>query len=164
MNCIVIIGMTGEGKSEIVKSMIAGVPCFAFDVQDEYKDLSLNPADTRARHTELLEKKFVKQALQRINSVIVFEEATGFFEGRLLPEVRRLILSKRHKNNTLIFCFHSISAVPPRLMQMTNFVVLFKTGDELYQVKEKFPSLLSYFEQVKTLPKHGYLTIKMIPQ
>lgn len=164
MYCILAIGMTGQGKSGFVKKMIAGRACHVFDVQNEYSDLSLNFMAARSRNTSLNEKQFIKECLQRTNSVLVFEEATGFFEGRLQPEVRRIVLSKRHTKNVLIFCFHSISSVPPRLMQFTNIVVLFKTLDEPYQVENKFPTLLPYYNKLKTMPNHSNLIIKTIPQ
>lgn len=164
MYCILNIGMTGQGKSQFVKEFIKGRNCLVFDVQNEYNDLSSNYRDNRSRILDLDEKKFVAMVKQRIKTVCVFEEATGFFEGKLDKDVRRVVLSKRHTENVFIFCFHSISAVPPRLMQLTNFVVLFKTGDENYQVESKFPSLYKYFLQVKKLPKYKYLTIKTIQQ
>lgn len=164
MYCNIIAGMTGQGKSVWIKNKLAGNKCFVFDVQNEYTDLSNNPLASRSRNVSLDEKQFVSQCFQKKNTVCVFEEATGFFEGKLDKDVRRLVLSKRHTGNVFIFCFHSISAIPPRLMQLTNFVILFKTGDEPYQVEQKFPSLLPYYNKVKTLPPYTPLQIKMIPQ
>lgn len=165
MNCYIIVGMTGQGKSHFTKKMIAGKHCFVFDVQNEYTDLSLNWQDSRARDVSLDEKAFVAKCKQKINSVLVFEEATGFFEGKLDKDVRRVVLSKRHTHNVPVFCFHSISAIPPRLMQLANFVVLFKTGDEPYQVYEKFPSIYPYYVKVREeLGHQQFLIIKTIPQ
>lgn len=164
MYCIIVVGMTGQGKSVFVKNFIKGRQCYVFDVQNEYLDLSPFPNATRARDTSLNEIAFVSNCSSRKNSVLVFEEATGFFEGKLDKQLRRIVLSKRHSKNVFIFCFHSISSVPPRLMQLTNFVVLFKTMDEPYQVSDKFPSLLQPYEQVKKMPMYQFLTIKTIPQ
>lgn len=155
--------MTGQGKSRFTKTFIEGKNCFVFDVQNEYQ-LSINPRDARSKDVSLDEKKFVEVCKNKRNTVIVFEEATGFFEGKLDKEVRRIILSKRHTQNTLIFCFHSISSIPPRLMQFTNYVILFKTLDEPYQVESKFPSLYPFFLKVRSLPHQHYLNIKTIPQ
>jgi hypothetical protein len=156
--------MTGQGKSHFVKSMIKSRRCFVFDVQNEYYDLNPNPTSERARHLLLDEKMFVEQCRARRNTVCVFEEATGFFEGKLDKELRRVVLSKRHTGNVFLFCFHSIASIPPRLMQLTNYVVLFKTADETHEVAGKFPRLVPFFEQVRAMKNQAYLTIKMIPQ
>jgi len=163
MNCITVIGMTGQGKSTFIKQFIDGKNCFVFDVQNEYL-LSTNPNESRSKDISLDEKRFVEMCKRKRNTVIVFEEATGFFEGKLDKEVRRIILSKRHTQNTLVFCFHSISSVPPRLMQFTNYVILFKTLDEPYQVEGKFPTLYPYFVKVRSMQHQQYLNIKTIPQ
>lgn len=164
MYCILAVGMTGQGKSQFVKSYIKGRKCFVFDVQNEYLDLSLNPMADRARDCSMNEKKFIEACNKKKNTVCVFEEATGFFEGKTSAEMRRLILSKRHTGNVIILCFHSISAIPPRIVQFTNFVVLYKTNDEDYQVLNKYPSLYSHFMEVKKLPNHNSKTIKLIEQ
>jgi hypothetical protein len=157
--------MTGQGKSKFVKDYIQNRNCFVFDVQNEYTDLSPVSSAGRARHLDLNEKLFVAQCSQRRNTICVFEEATGFFEGRLDKEVRRLVLSKRHTGNVFIFCFHSIQSIPPRLMQFTNYVVLFKTMDEPYQVDNKFPTLYPYYLKVRDEFEHQqFLIIKTIPQ
>lgn len=164
MYCIINIGMTGQGKSRFIKQYIAGRACHVFDVQNEYNDLSLNTSSLRSRNVTLNEKQFIAECSKMKGRVCVFEEATGFFEGKTDRELRRLVLSKRHSRNVYIFCFHSISSVPPRLMQLCNFVVLFKTADEPYQVETKYPTLLPYFMKLKKLPLYSLLTIKMIPQ
>lgn len=164
MFCNIVVGMTGQGKSTFVKEMIKDRRCFVFDVQLEYNDLVSNPNAERARHVELDEALFVEQCSRRRNTVCVFEEATGFFEGKLDKMLRRLVLSKRHTGNVFVFCFHSISAIPPRLMQLTNYVILFKTNDEPYQVEQKFPTLVPYFNQVRKMKHQQFLSIKMIPQ
>ena len=156
--------MTGQGKSMFVKKYIKEKRCYVFDVQNEYTDLQINPYAERGRDVNLDEKKFIESCLNRKKTICVFEEATGFFEGKLDKKVRHLVLSKRHTGNIFIFCFHSISSVPPRLMQLTNFVILFKTGDEDYQVKSKFPSLYDYYSRLKKLPSHSSFNIKTIPQ
>lgn len=163
MFCILVVGMTGQGKTRFIKQYIENKNCFVFDVQNEYS-LSLNPNDKRSKVTDLDEKKFIETVFLKRNTICVFEEATGFFEGRLDRLLRRIVLSKRHTGNIFLFCFHSISAIPPRLMQLTNYVVLFKTGDEIYQVENKFPSLAPYFNKLKKMPNRSLLTIKTIPQ
>jgi len=164
MYCILVIGMTGQGKSYFVKEYIKNRRCYVNDVQNEYSDLSTNPMAERARDCSMNEENFIKTCEKKRNTILVFEEATGFFEGKTSKEMRRIILSKRHTGNVVILCFHSISAVPPRMMQFTNFVILYKTNDEEYQVLKKYPSLYPHFMEVKKLPNRNFKTVKLIEQ
>lgn len=161
MYCIIDIGMTGQGKSHFAKSYIQDRKCYVFDVNNEY-DLPLH--GERSKNISCDEKDFIKNCYLKKETICVFEEATGFFEGKTSKELRRLIVNKRHTKNVYIFLFHSISSVPPRLLQFANFVVLFKTLDEDYQVLNKYPSLHEYYVKLKTLPHQSKFIIKTIPQ
>jgi hypothetical protein len=161
MYCIIDIGMTGQGKTKFAKDYIESRKCFVFDVNNEY-DLPLY--GERSKDISCDEKEFIKQCYLKRQTVCVFEEATGFFEGKTSKELRRLIVNKRHTQNVYLFVFHSITSVPPRLLQFANFVVLFKTGDEEYQVENKYPSLYPYYMKLKTMQHQSKLIIKTIPQ
>jgi hypothetical protein len=160
MNTILLIGMTGTGKSPFIWKYAEGKKLFVFDIQNEYgtrtkyeglepKNLSDNWAAERARHTAMDEKLFVLQCSKKQNTICVFEDATAFFEGRLDRDVRRLLVSKLFTRNNYILVFHCIMAVPPRVLQLTDYVVLFKTNDEMYQVEDKYPSIYPYYLQAK---------------
>jgi hypothetical protein len=161
MYCFIVIGMTGQGKSHFTKSYIQDRKCYVFDVNNEYE---LPLQGERSKNISCDEKDFIKNCYLRKETICVFEEATGFFEGKTSKELRRLIVNKRHTKNVYVFLFHSISSVPPRLLQFANFVVLFKTGDEVYQVENKYPSLFPYYMKLKEMPHQTKLTIKTIPQ
>jgi len=172
MYLITVIGGTGQGKSPFIHEYIKGRNCFVFDVQNEYGQrtkypgqialgLSDNIKNNRSRLCELDETKFINICAAKRNTVCVFEEAMGFFEGRTAKPLRRLMLSKVHTQNVYIFVFHSISSVPPRLMQMTDYIVLFKTGDELHEVERKFPKLKDAFNTLANEKTPGrFVTIK----
>lgn len=158
---ILVIGESGTGKSEWVKEYIQPPRnCFVFDVQNEYGmrtkyagqtpiGLSDNIHHARARHIELDEKKFILQCKAKKNTVCVFEEATGFFQGAIGEPLRKLMIGKLFTNNVYVFIFHSISSVPPRIAQMVDMVVLYNTLDENYQVEKKYPSIYPYFSKLK---------------
>lgn len=160
---ILVIGMTGEGKSTFVKNYINGRNCCVFDVQNEYLDLSATDKNAlRYRNTSCNIKSFIADVDRRRNTVCVYEEATGFFQGAMSESVRRQMISKRHTGNVNIFIFHSIASVPPRIMQLTNFVVLHKTGDEPYQVENKYPSVYGAYLRLVKAPKYSYEIINII--
>lgn len=160
MVTIVVIGMTGEGKSEFVKKYIQNRNCCVMDLQNEYGpktkypnqvplNLSDNTKDARCRYIGGDFDEFQKIVLQKKNTVCVFEEATIFLEGRTGKTMRRILTNKIFTQNVYILLFHSISAVPPRILQLTNYVVLYRTADELYQVERKYPSLLTAFNETR---------------
>lgn len=137
--CVICIGGRGKGKTTFIQKAIKGKPNFIFDVQNEYSD-GFNPCGHFDR------KLFLSEADQFINTNIVFEEATGFFKGRTPEMLDRLMLSVRHTGNNLFFVFHTIQAVPPSIINMVNYIVLFKTADQQYNViKAKYPLLWPYF-------------------
>lgn len=161
---IIIIGGTNQGKSYFAKEMLKDVriPCFVYDVQNCYGDSSTKTGDlvlnlpigtTEKRCRWYGEPaEFIAHAIRRRNSVILVEEATVFFEGRTTELTKRLIIDKHHHKNTIIFMFHSISAVPPRIMQICDKVVLFKTGDEEKEVSRKYAKCLPHYMKLKSAP------------
>jgi hypothetical protein len=149
-----IIGMRGQGKTTFIKNMLKGNPNYVFDVQNEYQEF--NPAPHLDR------KLFISECIEFTDTFCVFEEATGFFKGRLDEQTDRMILSARHTRNRYIFCFHSIQAVPPGIMNMVNFVVLFKTNDEPRVIKSKYSKLLKPYLILSQKPKYSKLIIQTI--
>lgn len=156
---ITIIGKMGEGKTTFIKQFINGRRAFLFDVNNEYKGISTDTRKTVSRMADLNHKEFIKKTLEKRNTCCVYEDATGFIEGRLSDDFRKTLVSKRHTGNTNILVFHSILSVPPRLVQLTDIIVLFKTGDEDYMVERKYPSLLKLFRFLnrQAIPKYCYV-------
>ena len=154
--CTLVIGKRGEGKTTFIKSAIKAKPNYVFDVQDEYGDF--NPAPHLDR------ERFVEECMGYIDTYCVFEEATGFFQGRLSLNVDRMMLSARHSRNRYFFCFHTIQAVPPQIINMCNYAVLFKTGDQQYDViRKKYPLLWQAWVEVmdKRKPKYSKKIIQL---
>lgn len=138
MNLILVVGHTGQGKSTWVKSFVKGKKTLVFDVNNEYQNFK---RDTNLNHVD-----FVKNCLESVTGTnIIFEDATGFFEGRISKEASRLIIQKRHAKNNLIFLFHSITDIPPRIARIANFLVLFGTLDEAKHIEGKYRNLYRNF-------------------
>lgn len=160
MQTTLLIGTTGTGKTPFIWEFAKGRKLFVFDIQNEYgnrtkyagqeiKNLSNNWIDERARHTQADYELFIKQCERKTNTICVFEDATAFLEGKINKDMRKLLVSKLFTRNIYILVFHSISAVPPRVLQLSDYVVLFPTNDELYQVQKKYPSLFPYYLKLK---------------
>jgi len=169
----IVIGAPGQGKSPFVQKFIEGRRCFVFDIQNEYGQrtkypgqrpigLSDNVNDLRARYKGDDIEAFQLMCLQKRDTVLIFEEATIFFEGRTGKLTRKLLVNRFHTGNVYMFLFHSINAVPPRIMEMCNFIVLLKTNDEEHNVRWKYTKLLYYFLDLREKPDGSYHIIKAL--
>lgn len=146
---ITIIGKMGTGKSTFIRKYIEGRKALIFDINNEYK-LPIDNKKPVSRVIELDHKKFISLCRSKRNTVLVFEDSTGFIQGSLDRDFRQLLVEKRHTGNVSLLVFHSISSVPPRLLQLSDYVVLFKTSDEFYQVERKYPSLFKHYNEVNS--------------
>jgi len=179
MYAFLVIGMTGQGKSDFVKQMIKGRNAHVFDINNEYYfprinvDAQGNKARIQfseedckkiSRDTSFDEDRFVSDCLNKKDCYLIFEDATGFFEGKIPKDLKRVIVAKRHKNIYPVFLFHSIQDVPPALVRLCNYVILFKTNDELETVEKKYQKLIEPFKKLQNAPKYSKLMIKLIDQ
>lgn len=135
-----------------------------YDTQNEHKEMSTDNRKPVSRLIDLDPTRFIGLCLTKKDTVCVFEDATGFIEGKIGADFRKVWISKRHTGNTNIAVFHSMSSAPPRLIQLSDYVVIFYTKDETYMVEKKFPSLLNDWLEVrskaKTIP-HFHKIIKL---
>lgn len=149
MYLFLVIGHTGQGKSYWTKNFCKnnGKKTYVLDVNNEHK----NNGFFIANHLE--PKRFIQECAQLKNVNCIFEEATGYFKGNLGTQINKLIIAKRHAQNNYLFLFHSINSVPPQIMEIADFIVLFKTGDEYKTIEKKYPRCLPYFIRLKK-PNH----------
>ena len=175
----IVIGAPGQGKSEWVKETVRDKRAFVFDVQNEYGvrtkyqgqkplNFSDNPNAVQARYCPKSMRikedaeKFMEMCRTKRDTIIVFEESTIFFEGRTNELTRTLMVNRIHTKNVYVFIFHSIAAVPPRIMQMSNFVVLHKTLDEDSTVGTKYNRLFIPYMNLQQQPKGSRVIIKLM--
>lgn len=157
---ILIIGAAGQGKSPFIRKYIEGKRCFVFDVQNEYgyktkypnqipAKLSDNLNAERCRFTEMNVKKFIELCAKKKDTICVFEEATAFFQGATSESMRRHLINRYHTGNPSLLVFHSINSVPPRIMEMCNYCVLFRTNDQFDNVARKYSRLTPFFQDLQ---------------
>ena len=173
MNTFIVIGAPGTGKTPFVKSMIENRKCFIFDIQNEYgnrvkypgqKPLNIpnNSNADRARYTGDNVNEFINLCFKKKNTICVFEEATAFFQGKTAKLTNRLLINRYHTMNVYLFLFHSINRVPPGIMEMANYAVLFKTNDETETVERKYQKLLKYFLDLQNGENGKHHIIKLL--
>ena len=161
MNLICIAGRPHAGKSTMIKQYIQGKKCLIFDVNNEY-ELTSDTTQARSRDIFLDMYKFIETAQKKINTIVVFEDATGFFRGNCKSDIIRLIQQRAHANNTYIFCFHSLRSIPPSIIDFINYLVIFKTNDTEEKVLKKFPDIISAYREIKKAPEYFHKIIKLL--
>ncbi|OJW76313.1 hypothetical protein [Spirosoma sp. 48-14] len=65
------------------------------------------------------------------NCLIVFDDASGYFEGAIPLLLKQLLANRRHLNQDIVFVYHSLNFVPPKLYQMANTLTIGKTNDAI---------------------------------
>jgi hypothetical protein len=174
MNLIIVCGAPGMGKSPFIRKLISDRNrCLVFDIANEYGyrtkyagqvpvNLSTNTNDLRARYTGDNLSYFINLCSKKKNTICVFEEATGFFRGPTSKETMRLIINRYHTQNTYAFIFHSINSIPPGIMEIANYCVLFRTNDQPETVYRKFVQLGKAYNDLQTEPNGSNVTIKLL--
>jgi hypothetical protein len=60
------------------------------------------------------------------NSLILFEDATRFFDGRTPDDVKDFLFDSKQKNVDLFFQFHGFALIPPVILRNTEVLTVFK--------------------------------------
>ena len=84
----------GEGKTTFLKRYIKGRKALVFDVNNEYSNLTTDNAQPVSRLVDLDHKLFIKICSTKRDTVCIFEDATGFIEGRLSDSFRKVLVSR----------------------------------------------------------------------
>lgn len=132
--CIIVVGMTGTGKSYLIKNELLKVRPMnrlVYDVNAEYTHLYNEPL--------LKFDQFLQVAALTRNATIIFEEATIFLghNNNTMP-MRSILVEKRHRNNTIFLVFHNLRAVPAPIFGLCDYLILKKTNDNSKKVDSRF--------------------------
>lgn len=101
-----------------------------FDVNNEYKEIYPVPFDGDI-------DKFLEKAIRLRNGVILIEDATSFLSNRGRSDLlTKILVKKRHDNNTIMLLFHSFRQIPKYIFDLSNVVVIFRTNDPEYKLTE----------------------------
>lgn len=158
-----IVGGTGEGKSEFIKKQLLPkfreFPKYIFDPNAEYEVFE----------NQVLEfpriDEFISIAQKATNSLVLFEEATAFFNNRIVSQnMIELLVRKRHANNFYIIVFHSLRSIPVQLFEFSNYLILYKTNDRTDMVLSKYkdnPEIIEAFHKVQKMEKYKNVTLEL---
>ena len=135
---------------------------YVFDVNNEFEELEKTQG--WKRHTKLDKKLFLSEVSEMRNTVVLVEDATGFFSSRVNEKMLQLAQGKRHTGNVYIFLFHTVYYIPENLQTFANYTVIFRTNDEPGKVFKKFPGFAACVARLKRMPKYSKFIIKNYEQ
>jgi DNA helicase HerA-like ATPase len=135
MRGYLIVGSTNTGKSTFLRTKLLKVTnkrsIIIYDVNNEHSDLY--------PYKFMDFEPFMLKLTKVSNAVIAIEEATIFFNNRSTSdELNKLLVEKRHSNNYIFLCFHSLRSVPRFVYDLCNYITIFKTNDSPSMIEQKF--------------------------
>lgn len=145
----IIVGAPGMGKTTFVKNILKRVhpgTIWLYDVNNEYTEIINQP---------LLDfDVFCKEAMKKRESILVFEEATIFLSNKgSNNELKNILVRKRHTHNTILLVFHSLRYVPKYLLDLCNYMALYKTNDpEEKAIELGNENILNAYREIKSAP------------
>lgn len=169
MKSILIIGGEGEGKTTLAKKILAKVQGnkVIMDLHGDYTEHQKNFAFSGF-------PAFMDKIASMRDTCFVFEEITPFLRHGKVPDklIEMLVLRRGGvgrvsgvKGNFFIFLFHSIHSVPMELISFSNYIYLFKTGDNLTYIGQKFKDYPQIIEPIRSrwqgLKKYEFIDIKI---
>ena len=140
-----ILGRRGSGKSYFtIKQVLAGYT----RQHPEQRILIVDKIDHKDyRHIQRISTEMLKRwrggGIYRIygesipvvfeainkyvrNTLVLFEDATRFFDGRTPDDVKDFLFDSKQKNIDLVFQFHGFSLIPPVILRNTELLTIFK--------------------------------------
>jgi ABC-type oligopeptide transport system ATPase subunit len=156
MKAVLIVGNTGRGKSTAARELLEiakleNRKIFVYDPNNEYQKYY------NGKFTNI--KEFLELVNNEKNAFILFEEATIFFSNKGYSDMLvNMLVRKRHQNNEIVLLFHSLRSIPTYILELCNFLVLYKTNDrESYTNKtfEGYDEILDGFNKLKNTPDNN---------
>jgi len=137
MKAIILVGEQGRGKSTEAVNIIkkfSKKDLFVYDINNDYGKFKNNKIKGLPSMEQFL------QICENVkNSVIIFEEATIFFDNKSRSEIIvNLLVRNFHTKNVIVFLFHSVRSIPVNIMDFVQFIKIFHTNDRLTLIQNKF--------------------------
>lgn len=101
-------------------------------------------------------KELIEKHIQ--NTFVIFEDATKYVNARLSEEMRKFVYDTKQKNVDALFIFHALASIPPELVRVSDILTLFKTGDSLRKIEQKYdnPEVAMLFKHVQEQESRYY--------
>lgn len=137
MKAIILVGEQGRGKSTEAKRIISYFPnkdLYVYDINNDYSKFKNN----KIKGLPTMEQ-FLQICSSVKNSVIIFEEATIFFDNKSRSEhIVNLLVRNFHTKNVIVFLFHSVRSIPVNIMDYVKYIRIYHTNDRLTLIQSKY--------------------------
>ena len=159
----ICVGRSGCGKTTKTKEMLnarpANMPCLIYDINQEYGEYYNEPFED-------FDVFLMKLTLDETrHTYIIVEEATIFFNTQSnFQDMKNVLVRARHTGNIIQLNFHSFSSIPKGIYNLLDFVIVFKTNDNLKSVTDRFDNpkvVKAYQEAITSNDEHFCKTVKI---
>lgn len=127
---IILVGAMGTGKTPWIKKFIKNIKfknIVCYDPVHEYPE----------NYTLFHEWKYFYQYFLKVHkSIVIIEECSSVISSQKDLDLTELMIKVQHRNNIVIFAFHSISDIPPYILKKSNYIVLFAVGDNPKKIEK----------------------------
>jgi len=128
----ICIGRRHTGKTTFSKELLkkSELPKVVYDINNEYREF----------YSEDFEDfdKFLDKIVELKGHYILIEEATIFFNPRgRFQEMINLLVRARHTKNIIQLNFHSFRSIPNNIVDLVEYITIFKTNDNEEIVRKK---------------------------
>lgn len=81
------------------------------------------------------------------NGLLILEDANFYLTAARNMTLWKILVSRRHMGMDVVLTFHSLARIPPYLYEMLNYIILFKTNENIDRVQNKIPN----FDKVESI-------------
>ena len=146
----ILIGRRKTGKTTLSKKLLAArqknMPVMIYDINKEYQ----TEYPKKFVDFEVFLEQITDESVK--NTYILVEEATIFFDtSSRFEEMKNLLVRARHTGNVIQLNFHSWLSVPKNIINLCDYVVVFKTNDTEKTLLAKYdnPDLKAAFFEAR---------------
>jgi len=88
------------------------------------------------------------------NAIIILEDAQKYISENISKPMKRLIINHRMRNFDLLFMYHFLKHVPPKIACNYNILFLFKTTDGVVNLANRYGNWQSINARRDRINKH----------
>lgn len=88
------------------------------------------------------------------NAFIICEDAAKYISNNISQAVKSFIIDHRKRNFDLLLMFHFLADVPPYIAKQYDYMILFKTGDNINVNQNKFANWHTISAKMQRILNH----------
>lgn len=160
-------GFPGTGKTTLLIKMIKKckekVLIFDINSEKDYKQFKEIKSDEIKSHkqgiarvTDLDFNKVLKILTTDFkNGLLILDDSNYYLTALRNNELWKILVSRRHLGIDIILTFQSLNRMPQNIIEMINYIILFKTSDSTDKINKRFEDVPKVLETFLILQKHS---------